>query len=222
MNPWDAIHANRGLKVTIHLTEEEVGNINGWCLRGFADPSIANNPPELVLVSRTRDRFNDIAGQFVAAGLCLPPAGGETEPPKPPIPSDPTLPGMPVAVQAEIAYGDFSRHIFTDSQNIIHAFPFRIPTPPPGGFPGPNGALLRLSVAEWGSRHLRDLSLSIVPGDMNGPIVSAGGEVSAFVVCGSDFPHGALVYINTKASEEFPEGSGQSSVSIIWPPLVYP
>lgn len=223
-NPWDAIHANKGLEVTLHLTEEEVGNINGWVLRGFSDQSVANNPPEIVLVARTRDRFNDLAGQFVQAGLCSPPAWfpwDQTEPPKPPQPPKPPT-GIPVAVQDEIRYGDFSRHIFTDGRDLIHAFPFRIPTPPPGGFPGPNGGLLRLSVAEWGTKHLRATSLSVTPGDMGGPIVSNGGETAAFVMCGDDFPYGALVYINTMATEDCDPASAQSSVSIIWPPLVYP
>lgn len=223
-NPWDTIHANKGLEVTIHLTEEEVGNVNGWVIRGMQDQAVANHPPEIVLIARTRARFDDIAGQFVGAGLCTPAPWwphDETEPVKPPMPNPP-VDTMPVSVQTEILYGDFSRHHFADSTEFIHAFPFRIPTPPPGGFPGPNGALLRLSVAEWGTGHLRAVSLSLVPGDMHGPILSTGKEAPAFVQCGIDFPFGSIVYINTYAIETFPPGSEQSTVSIIWPPLVYP
>ncbi len=134
---------------------------------------------------------------------------------------DPPSP-LPVGPQGDIPYGDYNRYLFMSSASIT-TFSFRVPVKPAGGWPGPNGALLRLSAANYqGSPHLMKTCVSLVRGKLDDVLVAVGKETPFNIVCGVDLPEGAMAYINMIAVEEPPNGAGGSSVSIIWPLLVYP
>lgn len=126
-----------------------------------------------------------------------------------------------VDVQSEIAYGDFGRKVFQLSDQVVTAYPFRVPSPP---FPGPNGALLRMSCSEFsGGDYMRRVSVSATPGDMSGLSNGDGNEAGASGNCGTEFaPYGALLYANILALEPVAPGKGGSGFSIVWPPNVWP
>lgn len=215
--PWDTIRANGGLTISVHLNEVEVGNINGWVNKGFNEPGFADFPWRIVLEERSRARFDEIAAQFVAAGLTAYPPGWGTMPPLPPV-------VLPYDIWGEIPYGDSGRKIFAASSTVVTAFAFRTPT---GPFPGPNGALLQMSAAEnpsiGGSPWLRRLAISRVPGDMVGLMpLCIGKETMLSGRVGVELPAGELLYANHIITEPAPEGTTGTGFSINWPALVYP
>ena len=188
------------MRLYIDLSPTEEANIHGWVNKGLSDPDFANFPWRIVLEERTRARFDQISAQF-----------GSVAPPPPP--------QGPV----DIAYGDFSRHEFMATTKEVTSWSFRVPTMPPGGWPGPNGSLLRLSLATFGGTDvLRRTCVSLVKGKLDDALVAIGKETAIAFRCGVGLPEGALAYINTIALEEPPVGAERSSVSIIWPPIVYP
>lgn len=127
---------------------------------------------------------------------------------------------MPYDVAPEVLYLDFSRKLYNVRHDRVTAFPFRVPLPP---FPGPNGALLRMSTAEYdGERYLRQVSVSALPGDMNGLSNGVGTEAGAHFMAGVEFPSGALLYANVLAIDPVTPGRGLSGFSIIWPPNIWP
>lgn len=212
-NPWDKIHANNGLEVTIHLTPEEVGNVNGWVIRGMQDRATADYPPEIVLVARTRERFDDLAGQFVAAGLCAPALWwpfDETEqphqpyePPQPPKP--PGIPDFAVDMQSQIAAFDYSRKLFAASENVITVFPFVM-----------TDKVIHLATSEFqGQPWARLLTVSTTAGDITAPIRSAGKVPDVFV-SPAEFPAGTMLYANNLLTEPPISGSSGSGFSIVW------
>ena len=192
------------MRLYIDLTPQEESDIHGWVNKGLAEPEFANYPWRIVLAERSRARFDQIAAQFGAIGPT----------PPPPPPGDVTF----------IPYGDFNRYVFSANTTDIVSFAFRVPTMPPGGWPGPNGSQLRLSIATFGGTDmLRRTCVSLDKGKLDGDYVAVGKETAFAFNCGVEFAQGALVYINTIALEEVATiGAQKSSVSIIWPPLVYP
>lgn len=174
-NPWDAIHANNGLEVTIHLTPEEVGNINGWVLRGFADPAQANHPSEIVLIARTRERFDDIAGQFVRAGLCEPAYWWPWEEIDAPPPPEVTLPPDTKVVLLDVVHEPDKRVLFAASADYVVAIPFDVP-----GGPYAITSMFSASASEyaWGGMAFSHAAINRTPGDMTG----ASGSMSALEV----------------------------------------
>lgn len=125
--------------------------------------------------------------------------------------------------EGDIPYGDTSRHEFNASTTDVTSRSFRVPVMPSGGWPGPNGALLRLSIATFGGTDvMRRTCVSLTRGKLDDALFSQGKETPIAFRCGVELPEGALAYINTIALEEPPPGAARSSVSIIWPPLVYP
>lgn len=192
------------MRLYIDLSPTEEANIHGWVNKGLADPVFANNPWRIVLEERTRARFDQIAAQFGAA---------------PPTPQYP-----PSEVTAVIPYGDFNRYVFNANTTDIVTFAFQVPIMPPGGWPGPNGSLLRMSIATFGGTDmLRRTCVSLIKGKLDDTLVAVGKETPISFRCGVELPEGAWAYINTIALEEVPTiGAQKSSVSILWPPLVYP
>lgn len=188
------------MRLFVDLSPVEEANIRGWVNKGLADPQFAAFPWRIVLEERTHARFDQIAAQFGA--VAPPPVGGP---------------------EGDIRYGDFSRHEFDASTEEISSWSFRVPIMPPGGWPGPNGALLRLSIATFGGTDvLRRTCVSLTRGKLDDALLAVGKETPLAFRCGVELPEGALAYINTIALEEPPPGAARSSVSLVWPPLVYP
>lgn len=209
-NPWDAIHQNKGLTISLHLNEEEVGNINGWVNKGFSEPGFADYPWRLVLEERTRARFDAIAAQFVAAGLtAYPPGWGTTEPPVV------TPPNTSVRMHDTIPKGDYSRRYFTAEVGVVDVFPFVVPGPPYA----PKGPLLYTSISENGGQPvLRISTISRTPGDTNPTTCinwTRGKETLLSMLAGIDAPVGTQLYINT-IMDEPPPGNTASGMSIVW------
>lgn len=188
------------MRLYIDLSPAEEANIAGWVNKGLSDPGFAAYPWRIVLEERTRARFDQIAAQF--AVVAPPPVGGP---------------------EGDIRYGDTSRHEFDATTKEVLSWSFRVPVMPPGGWPGPNGAAMRLSLATYGGTDvLRRTCVSLVKGKLDDALFSQGKETPIWWSCGVELPQGALAYINTIALEEPPPGAARSSVSLIWPPLVYP
>ena len=125
--------------------------------------------------------------------------------------------------EGDIPYGDTSRHEFNATTKEVTSWSFRVPVMPSGGWPGPNGSLLRLSIATFGGTDvLRRTCVSLTKGKLDDALFSQGKETPIAFHCGVELPEGVLAYINTIALEEPPVGAEKSSVSILWPPLVYP
>lgn len=200
-NPWDAIHANKGLTISIHLNESEVGNIGGWVNKGFAEPAFADHPWKIVLEEQTRARFDQIAAQFVAAGLCTPPV--DTPPPPPPPPSGDIL------MQGEIYNGDFTRRVFTPGKSIV-VWPFRVPSK----------GLLYGSVAEYGGAPwMRVLTVSTAPGDVSSNtarLYSRGKQATCYLNVGVEATAGELLFFNTVIDEDATDSMTGSGFSIVW------
>ena len=213
-NPWGAIHQNKGLTVSLHLNEEEVGNINGWVNKGFTEPGFADYPWRVVLEERTRARFDAIAAQFVAAGLiAYPPGWGEQ--PSPPLP-----PNSTVRLHDMIQKGDYSRKLFLAEVGVVDAFPFVVSGPPYA----PKGPLLYAAVSEFGGAPwIRVATISRTAGDLN-PTTSInwsrGKEANISMLAGIDAPVGTMLYINTMLDEDATPGTTRSGISIVWSELV--
>lgn len=195
-----------------NLSASEISNILGWVLKGFNEPGFADNPWRIVLEERTRARFDDVAAQFVAAGLCDYPPGWHGEPTSPP--------PWPYDPQAEIPIGDFGRRYFVASNRTVTAFPFRVPS---GPFPGVSGGLLYTSFSEnpavGGQTLLRKICISDQPGQMDGALQSTGTTATLHLNVGVELHAGHLMYINHLIAQDAPEEQMGSSGSIVWPQM---
>ena len=117
-------------------------------------------------------------------------------------------PEYPVDIQPEIAGGDFSRKLFSASNEIVTAFPFRAPA----------AGYVYMSAAEYGGQPwLRKLSISTTAGDMDGPVTVQGKETMAGFTVDAEFPAGTLLYANCVLVDAAPPGTTGSGFSIVWP-----
>lgn len=117
-------------------------------------------------------------------------------------------PEYPVDIQPEIAIGDYSRKTFAASAEIVTAFPFRVPA----------FGYVYMSAAEYGGQPwMRKLSISLVAGDMDGPVTVQGKETMAGFTVGTEFPAGALLYANCVLVDPATPGTTGSGFSIVWP-----
>lgn len=122
-------------------------------------------------------------------------------------------PAYPQTMHDSIARGDFSRKTWQAQAGVIDVFPFVHP-----GAPFANGTgLYYLSAAEFqGDPWLRELNVSTVPGDMDGPHGSSGKQATVYLQPG-DFPAGTILYANLLLLEPAPPGTAGSGFSIVWP-----
>ena len=116
-------------------------------------------------------------------------------------------PPLPVDIQPEIAYGDYSRKVFAASKGVVTAFPFRMPA----------HGTTHVAAAEYaGQPWLRLMTVSMIAGDLTGPMRSAGKNPDIYIAQG-DFPVGTLLYANNVLTDDAIPGSTGTGFSVVWP-----